>query len=267
MMDEFETNLATALRSAAPTPPTEIDPASITRAARHGRARTLGAPLVAALMVAAVAVIVLALAHTGGGRSPAIGSQQPSDLFGSWKLIDLQGFDGTAHTEPDAAFALSFSPTGFIGIGRAGCLSTHVNVRAGTVEIGHWSSRLLAGCPHLGERQGHFLFDQILSGTTTWEIRDDQLTLSKDGAAAVFQRSNAPGWARVCIPPRLGRVTHNFDGLTVPAAQARARQEGAVMHFMAADGSCDIGSIPITAGHIYVHAALAGGRVVFARIS
>ena len=75
------------------------------------------------------------------------------------------------------------------------------------------------------------------------------------------------GWARACVPSTLGPVTLAFDGLTVAAARARAAHIGEVMDFLAADGSCDIGRIPITAGHTYIHAATADGRVVFARIS
>jgi hypothetical protein len=39
------------------------------------------------------------------------------------------------------------------------------------------------------------------------------------------------------------------------------------MDFLAADGSCDIGTIPITAGPMYVHAATANDRLTFARVS
>jgi hypothetical protein len=67
-MDDFERDLATALRSAVPAPPTEIDPAEITRMGRRGPARTVAAPLTTALLVAAVVLAVLALVHTGEGR-------------------------------------------------------------------------------------------------------------------------------------------------------------------------------------------------------
>jgi hypothetical protein len=39
------------------------------------------------------------------------------------------------------------------------------------------------------------------------------------------------------------------------------------MDFLAADRGCDVGRIPITAGSTYIHAAIAKGRVVFARMS
>lgn len=190
-MDEFETNLATALKSAAPTPPIEIDPAQITRGAGHGRARRLAAPLAAVLVVAAVAAIVVALTHTGGGRSPASGSQQPVDLYGSWKLIDLQGFAGAAHTVPDGDLTLRVAP-GWVG----NCFaSTRVDVGAGTLQFPpeqNWVSRLPTGCPKLGAQQSQFIYGQVLSGTTRWTINDDQLTLSRDGAAALFQRVLRP---------------------------------------------------------------------------
>ena len=74
-------------------------------------------------------------------------------------------------------------------------------------------------------------------------------------------------WARTCVPGTFGPVTHQFDGLTVAAARARASRHGEAMDFLAADGGCDVGRIPITAGPTYVHAAIANGRVVFARMS
>jgi hypothetical protein len=79
--------------------------------------------------------------------------------------------------------------------------------------------------------------------------------------------SNDLAWAMACVPQSFGPVTRAFDGLTVAAARAQARHDGEVMDFLAADGSCDIGRIPITAGPTYVHAAIAKGRVVFARVA
>jgi hypothetical protein len=135
-------------------------------------------------VVAAALCIALLVGCTNGSAS----GPDTSDLVGSWKLIDLQGFDGAAHTTPDAAFSLSFSLTG-VSIGRAGCLSTDVDTGVGTVKFGqNWRSRLLTGCPQLGKQQGKFLFEEILNGTTSWAIRHDELTLSKSGTAAAFQR-------------------------------------------------------------------------------
>jgi hypothetical protein len=78
---------------------------------------------------------------------------------------------------------------------------------------------------------------------------------------------NGPAWARICVPASLGPVTHSFDGLTVHAVLGRAQRTGVTMDFLAADGRCDIRRIPINAGPTYVHAAIANGRVVFARVS
>jgi hypothetical protein len=141
------------------------------------------------MSTACTAVLCLALLVGCTGSSGT--GPGPSDVFGSWKLIDLQGFNGKAHTTPDAAFTLSFSPTD-IGVGRPGCLSTNLNVGVGILHIGkNWRGRLLTGCPQLGEQQGRFLFKEVLSGTTRWEIHDGQLTLNHDNAAAVFQHAGA----------------------------------------------------------------------------
>jgi hypothetical protein len=102
-----------------------------------------------------------------------------------------------------------------------------------------------------------------INNTTSLEADDPATVL------AVLNHLTGPrlAWARACVPRSSGSLTLAFDGLTVAAARARAHREGEVMDFLAADESCDIGRIPITAGHTYVHAAIANGRVVFARVS
>lgn len=266
MMDEFETNLAAALKSAAPTPPTEIEPAEITRGAGHARARRLAAPLVAALAVAAVALIVLATVHTTGKRSPAGGSQQPIALYGSWKLIDLQGFDGAAHTAPDGELTLRFTP-GWIG----NCFaSTRVNVGAGTLQFPadeNWVSRLPTGCPELGRPQNQFIYAQVLAGTTRWTIRGDQLTLSRDGAAALFQRvlRPAPAWARRCVPPSLGSRAPSYEGLTYAQAVRAARQQGFRIDVLCTNRVENIGQPMHTAGQRWIWTAVSNGQIIFAR--
>lgn len=266
MMGEFETSLATALKSAAPRPPTEIDPADITGTTRLRRAPALAAPLVTALVVAAVAVTVFGLVRTEGGRSPASGSQRPSDLFGSWKLIDLRGFDGAAHTAPDAELTLRFSP-GWV----ANCFaSTRIKPGAGTVQFPpeqNWVSRLPTGCPKLGAQQSQFLYGQVLTGTTSWTIRDDQLTLSRDGAAAIFQRvlGSAPAWAQRCVPPSFGSRAPIYEGLTYQQAVRAARQQGLRIDVLCTDRVADIGQPNHTAGQQWVWAAMNKGRIVFAR--
>ena len=202
MMDDFETNLASALRSAIGEPPTEIDPAGITRTARPGRARPFVAPVATALVIAAVAVTVLALAHAGGGKpqqaasppgsptasallAPTV-SRRPSDLAGFWILTDLQGLDGAAHTAPDSALTFSFDPSGQIGVG---CSAARVTVGEGTLHFVHdWVTSTQAPCPQLGLQQSRFLFGQVLNGAAIWEIRDGSLAVHRGGDGAVFQR-------------------------------------------------------------------------------
>lgn len=132
------------------------------------------------LALATLSLVLLGACTGTSGNGP-----KPSDLVGSWKLIDLQGFNGTAHTRPDADVTLRFSTTGV-----ANCFaSTSINVDAGILHVGgDWVSRLPTGCPKLDAQQGRFLYRQILTGTTGWDIRDDRLTLSKSGVAAAFER-------------------------------------------------------------------------------
>jgi hypothetical protein len=83
MMDDFERELATLIRSAVPAPPVEIDPAEITRNARPRTARAVVAPLLTALLVAAVVVAVFSLVR--GGRSD--NTTPPTSAAGAMRSI------------------------------------------------------------------------------------------------------------------------------------------------------------------------------------
>jgi hypothetical protein len=211
MMDDFERTFTTALRSATPAPPTEIDPAEITRVARRGRIRTIGAPLLSALVVAGVVVAVLAMSRSGGGQphqaaSPPTAptttastaptttpstasttvSRQPGDLVGYWVLTDLQGFNGAAHADPDAVVSVHFWANGAVS---QGCDTAVATAGVGTLEFTQsWVAVANTGCPHLGLQQHLFVFARVLAGTASWVIRDGVLTVRHDSAAATFQR-------------------------------------------------------------------------------
>jgi ABC-type glucose/galactose transport system permease subunit len=96
---------------------------------------------------------------------------------------------------------------------------------------------------------------------------------SADGASTARARGSssaaavAAAWAQNCVPRSLGPEFHAFDGLTLKQARIQARTRGLTLDYLGADGGCDIGRISITGGHTYVHAAIAGGRIVFARKS
>lgn len=190
-MDHFERELAVALRSAVSAPPTEIDADPIIRTRQHGRARTVGAPLATALLIAAIVGAVLAIVHTGGRPAHRAGSpppvQQPSELVGFWALTDLQGLDGTGHTRPDAALRFHFGPDGSITQG--GCTSARVTVGTGTLRFDQdFITTMPINCPRLSAQQAHFLFDRVLTGTAIWEIHDGALRVHHGAAGAVFQR-------------------------------------------------------------------------------
>jgi hypothetical protein len=193
-MDDFERNLATMLRS-TPAPPGHIEPAEITR--RSGsRARSVAAPLVAGLVVVAVAVTLLVLRSAGSDR-PRSGAtppatQQPSDLIGSWRLTDLQGLNGAAHTRPFAAQTFRFSTHRLV---TQGCLSAKITIGAGTLRfVQDFTTSSPVGCPvpRLPHGAEPYLFNQILTRTATWHISDGKLRVERDGAAAVFQRVASP---------------------------------------------------------------------------
>jgi len=138
-------------------------------------------------VVVAGLMAVMTLLVGCDSATPSFG--QPSDLVGSWKLIDLRGFDGAAHTAPDGALTLRFSG-GWVA---NGCGSTPGNVGIGTLHVfeHEWRSRLVGRCPDISDQQSHFVFGKVLTGITSWKIRNDELTLSRNGAAAVFQNVGA----------------------------------------------------------------------------
>lgn len=189
MMDHFEHDLAVALRSAVGSPPIEIDPDPIIRTRRHGRARTIGAPLATALLIAAIVGTVLAIVHTGNPAHQAASSppaEQPSRLIGSWVLTDLQGLDGAAHTRPDATLTFHFAADGSV---TQGCSAARVTVSAGTLRFDqHFVIVTSTNCPHLSMQQGQFLFGQVLTKTANWSIHNGGLTVHHGTAGAVFQR-------------------------------------------------------------------------------
>lgn len=191
MMDHFEHDLAVALRSAVGSPPTEIDPDPIIRTKRHGRARTIGAPLATALLIAAIVATVLAIVHTGGPAHQAASpppAEQPGRLIGSWVLTDLQGLDGAAHTRPDATLIFHFAADGSV---TQGCSAARVTVSAHTLRfVQQFISAATTNCrSDLSVQQGRFLFGHVLIGTANWSIHQGGLTVHHGTAGAVFQRA------------------------------------------------------------------------------
>lgn len=91
-MDSFETDLAKVLRSAATAPPTKIDPEDIVRAGGGRRIPKFAAPMLAASVVAAIALAIVLLNHTGhqAGSPAAIGPSPRFTHSGSGGLTDGQ---------------------------------------------------------------------------------------------------------------------------------------------------------------------------------
>lgn len=259
MMDDFEHGLATALRAAVPAPPTEIDPAEITRTGGPGRLSRWAAPVLAAAAVAAVAVAALMFTHSTGGQPPQAASppsgrlvsRQPADLLGSWQLTDLEGFDGAAHTAPDVGLTFRFYPDGGVA---DGCDASQVVVTVGSLRfVQGWVGGTIMNCPDLGLQQSRFLYGQVLTGTANWQIRDDQLTVHNGRAAAVFQRIGglsaaqrtlaihvARTAARLAPPP--GASTAPATGhpgwpANVSEVSAIATTHADAMHYVGAAGS------------------------------
>ena len=92
-------------------------------------------------VVVAGLMAVMTLLVGCDSATPSFG--QPSDLVGSWKLIDLQGFDGAAHTAPDGALTLRFSG-GWVANGcgstpatsaSAPCMSSNTSGGAGSSAV------------------------------------------------------------------------------------------------------------------------------------
>lgn len=112
-------------------------------------------------------------------------SRQRGDLVGYWVLTDLHGFNGAAHTAPDARLTFRFYPNGAMS---QGCLASRAIVRTGTLKfVQGW----LAGntyCPRLGVHQSLFLLGRVLTGSARWVIRDTTLTVRNGDVSAAFHR-------------------------------------------------------------------------------
>lgn len=122
-MDDFENDLATALRAAVRVPPTEIDPDDIVRSTVPGTSRRLAGPalggvLIAAAVVAAVLLVVHARnnpVRTTPGTSPAVSNRS---LAGRWVLRTVVDQGRVVAIPPSLGAYLDFKGdqlTGFNG--------------------------------------------------------------------------------------------------------------------------------------------------------
>jgi heat shock protein HslJ len=197
-MDDFERDLAVALKQAAPPPPRNIDPMDIIRTGAERHRRRWIAPLLAALLVAAVAGVALGLAGSGPDHHTTVVSpgptgspppQRPAAIIDTWRLTDLQGLAGAAHTQPQRQLTFHIRADGTIV---EGCAAARVTITAGHLIFRQpFITATPTNCPNLGVTQSNFLFGTVLTGTAAWRVIDNRLTITNGNAGATFVRTSA----------------------------------------------------------------------------
>lgn len=226
-MDEFERDLAVALKQAAPRPPRDIDPMDIMRTGAEPDRRRWVAPLLAALLVAAVVGVVLGLTgsrpdHHTAAVSPAptrnAQPQRPADIAGAWTLTDLQGLSGaTTHTQPERQLTFEFQADGTI---IEGCAAARATITASQLIFRQpFITATPTNCPDLGVAQSNFLFGSVLTGTATWRVIDNRLTIMNGDAAASFVHTSARTSA---LDKRLWHIAAEAARDNTPIARAEA---------------------------------------------
>lgn len=156
-----------------------------------------------------------------------------SPLVGTdWRLVTIVGRDGTPLV---VSAPLMIDKTGQL-TGTDGCneLGAHVTISGDTIKLGSVVSTEM-GC--IGRKTGFAAqvarLDAVLSGSVQWSIQGAELTLSKDGKAALVYRAAPPPTtdpkALVGIDWKLtGLATDGPNGVaSTPAAPATLRFDGA----------------------------------------
>ena len=143
--------------------------------------------------------------------------------------------------------------------GTDGCnhLSAHVTIKADTINLGAVASTEV-GClnPSVAFAAQVALLDAVLSGTVQWSVQGDELTLSKDGIAALVYRAAPPP---TTDPKALVGIDWQLTVMagagpdasaSTPAAPAAVRFDGKG-HLSGSDGCNSMGgNVTITPGHL-----------------
>jgi hypothetical protein len=213
-MDEFDQRIVTLLDELVPELETEIDVdelralsrprhATARRRVRKAAERRLGTPRSQArnrlaIAGAAIAAAAVALgsylvtmsadpdAHTSTVVPPA--STEPSDLTGSiWRLTTVasQGENAEPASAPVTYTFADGGSTDHVGD------AAPTNIAPGRITFGNWANDLLGhNGPRLDPAQSNQVFT-IMSGTLSWSIAGDTLTLDNPSAGTLtFDRAS-----------------------------------------------------------------------------
>jgi heat shock protein HslJ len=113
-------------------------------------------------------------------------SSSTESIIGSWTLTTIEhgtGPDGTA-SRPENPVPVGISGDG-IGVGAHDGAS--LSIDGNRLTIGAWTNGVVGREPKvdLSTTEAHFVLGEILTGTCTYAIDGDQLTITKDGVGAL----------------------------------------------------------------------------------
>ena len=160
-------------------------------APRPRRMRVLLAVGVGVAAAVAATIVAVSLGGSTPARHRATGTAASALIGVDWRLAQIAGPQGTPLA---VSGPLMIDKNGKL-TGTDGCnhLSAHVTIKADTINLGAVASTEV-GCLHPGAAFGAqvALLDAVLSGTVHWSVQGDELTLSKDGIAALVYRAAPP---------------------------------------------------------------------------
>jgi heat shock protein HslJ len=247
--DEADASTRTLDREPLPLVP----PANRTWRRRH-TGLLASAAVVAAALVAGAGLLI---ANAGSDRGPSKVEAGPITLARtSWTLVGAttgDGLDvpvaGTATLVIDGANHLS---------GNDGCnsISGDVRVTGATIDFGNGLATTAIGCldQQVGASSGHV--DMVLSGSVTWSIRGDELTLTSPKQGTLVYRAVAAD-VRSTDPNNLIGITWHLttvetgtgpDGTAQSVTGAPTLQVGRQPGQIAASDGCDLGNADATVG-------------------
>ncbi|MDT4957570.1 MAG: hypothetical protein QOD31_1369, partial [Pseudonocardiales bacterium] len=174
-------------------------------------------------VAAAVAATVIAINLNGSSPTPhrVAGGIGANGLVGvDWRLVKVVGVPPTATALKVQARLMIDGKGQLTGTDGCNSLGSPVTITADTINLGsvvHTDMACVARAPGFAAQVSRV--DAVLTGTLQWSVQGDELTLSKDGKAALVYRA-AP--APTTDPKALVGVKWQLTGFAGSAADATA---------------------------------------------
>lgn len=131
------------------------------------------------------------LTVTKGGDTLTFGRTDASALVGAtWTLTTIEKGTGPGAAASPASTRLSYRfEQNAVNDGQ--CEANAAAISTGRITFNpRWSVSFVSGCKDLDVAQRQFVYGKLLTGTVTWSITGDQLTITKDGVGALLFTRN-----------------------------------------------------------------------------